>query len=160
VGDTPEKLPAFAGRDVTPSQGRNELGSRDRDQRAAVGVARAHGATAVALVGASFGGALTLAAQLQPKALIILSAPLSADAFTVSPADLKTLATPKLFMASQRDTQYVGAVQQMSDAASGPKQLRIFPGKRHGDAILTRADTGAEAMRLLGDFLRAYAPAA
>jgi pimeloyl-ACP methyl ester carboxylesterase len=147
-------------RGIPPSQGHDDLTRRDNDLRAAVAVARAHGATSVALVGASFGGtlALALAAQIQPKALIILSAPQSADAFTVSEAELKALTAPKLFMASQDDTQYVDAVKQMYDQASEPKQIHIFPGKNHGDAILTAADTGSAAMAQVDDFLRAYAP--
>jgi pimeloyl-ACP methyl ester carboxylesterase len=149
-------------RGITPSQGRDDLSRRDSDLRAAVAVARARGATSVALVGASFGGtlALALAAQIQPKAIIILSAPRSADAFTVTDAELQALTTPKLFMASQDDTQYVGAVQQMYDQSSEPKQIHIFPGKNHGDAILTAADTGSEATQLVDAFLHTYAPTA
>jgi pimeloyl-ACP methyl ester carboxylesterase len=149
-------------RGITPSQGRDDLSRRDSDLRAAVAAARSRGAESVALVGASFGGTLTLAlaAEVQPKAVIILSAPQSADAFTLSKADLKALTIPKLFMASQEDTQYVGAIQQMYDQSSQPKQIHIFPGKNHGDSILTAADTGSEALALVDAFMRTYAPPA
>ena len=63
-------------------------------------------------------------------------------------------------MASQDDTQYVGAVQQMYDQAPEPKQLRIFPGNNDGDSILTSADAGGAAMALVEAFLRTYAPTA
>jgi esterase/lipase len=147
-------------RGIAPSQGRDDLSRRDRDLRAAVVAAHAHGATSVVLVGASFGGtlALALATQIQPKAVIILSAPLSADAFTVSEAELKALTPPKLFMASRDDSQYVGAAQQMYDQSAEPKQIHIFQGKNHGDSILTSADTGSEAMALVDAFLHTYAP--
>jgi predicted alpha/beta hydrolase len=62
-------------RGLSPSQGQNDLSRRDRDLQAAVAAARA----------------LALAAQIQPKAIIILSGPQSADAFTVSEAALKAL---------------------------------------------------------------------
>src|SRR5262245_14383892 len=149
-------------RGIDPSQGRDDLDRRDRDLRAAVGAARAHGAASVVLVGSSFGGTLTLAlaSQTPPKAVIVLSAPLSAGPFGVTEADLKALAAPKLFMASQGDTRYVGAVQQMYDMSSEPKQLHIFPGTNHGDFILTASDTSNDALQVVFSFLSAYAPPA
>jgi hypothetical protein len=63
-------------------------------------MARARGATSVVLVGVSFGGTLALAraAQVQLTALTIA----------------------QLFMASQDDTQRVGAVQQRRHQAPEP----------------------------------------
>jgi alpha/beta superfamily hydrolase len=147
-------------RGIEPSQGSDDLERRDRDLRAAIAVARDRGATTIVLMGSSFGGTLTLAlaAQTQPKAVIILSAPLSAGPFGVTEADLKALAMPKLFMASQGDTRYVGAVQQMYAMSPEPKQLRIFPGTNHGDFILAATDTGSDAMQALLVFLQKYAP--
>jgi hypothetical protein len=52
----------------------------------------------------------------------------------------------------------VGAVQQLYDQSAEPKQLHIFPGKNHGDAILTAEDTGSEAMALVDAFLHTSTP--
>jgi len=148
-------------RGIPPSGGRNDPDQRDRDLRAAVAVTRERGATSFVLVGSSFGGTLTaaLAAQLRPAAIVILSAPLSDGAIGVSDDALRTLAAPTLFMASQGDTRYVGSVQHMYELSPQPKQIGIYPGENHGDAILTAADTGDAAMRQLVAFLQAYAPA-
>jgi pimeloyl-ACP methyl ester carboxylesterase len=142
------------------SQGQDDLNRRDRDLRAAVAVARTRGATSVVLVGAGFGGTLSLAlaAQLQPVAVIILSAPLSAGPFGVTEVDLRGLAKPKLFLLSHGDTQHVGAVQQLYAWSTEPKQLRIFPGTNQGDAILNASDTGSDALQAMFTFLRAWAP--
>lgn len=148
-------------RGIPPSRGRNDPDQRDRDLRAAVEVAHARGATSLVLVGSSFGGTLTaaLAAQVRPTATVILSAPLSDGAIGVSDDDVRALAMPKLFMASRDDTRYVGSVQHMYEVSPQPKQIGIYPGANHGDAILTAADTGEAAMRHLVAFLQAYAPA-
>lgn len=147
-------------RSIAPSQGRDDLERRDRDLRAAIGVARAHGATETVLVGSSFGGTLVLAqaAQAQPKAIVILSAPLSVEGFTVSDVVLKSLTMPKLFMASQGDIRFVGAVQHLYDTSPEPKQLRLYPRTNHGDFIFVAVDTSADALQVVVNFLQTYAP--
>jgi dienelactone hydrolase len=148
-------------RGIPPSGGQNDPDLRDRDLRAAIEVARVRGATSLVLVGSSFGGTLTaaLAVQARPAAIVILSAPLSDGAISVTDDDLRALTMPKLFMATHGDTRYVGAVQHMYDVSPQPKQIEVYPGANHGDAILAFADTGGASMRQLTAFLHTYAPA-
>lgn len=148
-------------RGVDHSQGRDEPELTDRDLRAAIGVVRTHGATSIALVGASLGGLVTakVAAMQKPAAVVILSAPGGFGSLGISDAELRTITAPKLFMVSQDDRQFVGDVQHMFDTTPQPKQLHIYPGNGHGVSILLNVSTGADATQRLVSFLEANAPA-
>jgi alpha-beta hydrolase superfamily lysophospholipase len=138
----------------------NDPEARDRDLRGAVSYVRARGATAVALIGASFGGELSVkhAAELQATALVALSAPLNTSTLSVGDDDLRALAMPKLFLVSQDDTLFAGDVQHMYDVAPPPKLIQVYPGAAHGSTILTNAPTSADATERLESFLQQYAP--
>jgi alpha-beta hydrolase superfamily lysophospholipase len=138
----------------------NDPEARDRDLRGAVAYVRARGATAVMLIGASFGGLLSikLAAELQPAALVILSAPLTTSTLSVSDDELRAVAAPKLFMVSQDDTLFAGDVQHMYDVAPPPKLIQVYPGAEHGMTILTNAATNADATQRVESFILQYAP--
>src|SRR4051812_20047562 len=78
------------------------------DLLGAVAFARASGAARIVLIGASLGGITVgkVGAQVGAAAVVILSAEqeLAGYGLAVSPAELAALTVPKLFVASEEDT--------------------------------------------------------
>src|SRR5262249_31238210 len=115
------------------------------DLLGAVAYARAGGATRTVLIGASLGGITVgkVGAQAGAVAVVIISAEqdLSAYGLVVSPAELAALTVPKLFIASEQDTNTAFALtKQFYDNAPEPKQFHAYPGGVHGVGLFATAD--------------------
>jgi uncharacterized protein len=133
------------------------------DLLGAVAYARSGGATAIVLCGASLGGITVgkVGARAGAAAVVIISAEqdLSEYGLVVSPAELAALTVPKLFIASERDTNTPYALTLLFyDNAPEPKQLHTYPGGVHGVGLFATADGDDLRGRLLG-FLDVQAPA-
>ena len=133
------------------------------DLLGAVAYVRANGATRIVLIGASLGGITVgkVGARAGAAAVVIMSAEqdLSAYGLVVSPAELAALTVPKLFIASEQDTNTPYAqTKQFYDNAPGPKQFHAYPGGVHGVGLFASAAGDDLRGRLLG-FLADAAPA-
>jgi pimeloyl-ACP methyl ester carboxylesterase len=133
------------------------------DLLGAVAYARQGGAVRVVLIGASLGGITVgkVGAQVGAAAVVIISAEqdLSEFGLVVSPAELAGLTMPKLFIASEQDTNTPYALtKQYYDNAPEPKQFHSYPGSTHGVGLLAPGQHNDLGGRLL-DFLLAQAPA-
>jgi len=133
------------------------------DLLGAVAYARSGGAAQIVLCGASLGGITVgkVGAQVGAAAVVIMSAEqdLSDYGLVVSPAELAALTVPKLFIASERDTNtpYAQTLQFYQNAPE-PKQLHTYPGGVHGVGLFATADGDDLRGRLL-DFLEVQVPA-
>jgi dienelactone hydrolase len=127
------------------------------DLAGAVTYVRSRGARHVVLVGASLGGITTgkVAASTHPDAVVIMAAEqdLAGYDLAVSPTELAQLTQPKLFVASEQDTNTpYAAVKAYFDHAPPPKQFAPFPGSDHGVRLFTTGH--GDALRtLLLDFI-------
>jgi hypothetical protein len=133
------------------------------DLLGAVAYARSAGATRIVLCGASLGGITVgkVGARAGAAAVVIISAEqdLSDYGLVVSPAELAALTVPKLFIASQGDTNTPYALtKQFYDNAPEPKELHTYPGGVHGVGLFDTADGDDLRSRLLG-FLQDQVPA-
>jgi len=133
------------------------------DLLGAVAYARSAGATWIVLCGASLGGITVgkVGARAGAAAVVIISAEqdLSDYGLVVSPAELAALTVPKLFIASQGDTNTPYAMtKQFYDNAPEPKQLHTYPGGVHGVGLFDTANGDDLRSRLLG-FLQDQVPA-
>jgi uncharacterized protein len=133
------------------------------DLLGALAYVRAGGATRTVLIGASLGGITVgnVGARAGAAAVVIISAEqdLSAYGLVVSPAELAALTVPKLFIASEQDTNTPYALtKQFYDNAPEPKQFHAYAGGVHGVGLFATADGDDLRGRLL-DFLAAQVPA-
>jgi hypothetical protein len=96
-----------------------------------------------------------MAASVQPAALILLSAPTTAQGFTVADEELQAITGVKLFLTSEGDPNK-DATLHMFAVATDPKDHQVWPGEtyantffhEHRDAVVQRMIT----------FLKTHAP--
>ncbi len=150
---------AFDFRGHNASAGPADVSREDVDLRAAIRFLRAQGATRIALMGASLGGAVTLrvAATESVVAVATLSAVATMPTQEVTDDIIKAIKAPKLFINSTLDYA-ADATQHMYDVAAPPKQIHLYPGIAHGVGIFS-GDNGTDLIQRLLTFMDTYAKA-
>jgi pimeloyl-ACP methyl ester carboxylesterase len=149
------------------SEGPSELGKNWRDAMAAVGFMERRGAKKIFLIGASMGGLAVLRAARMPEVdlsgVVSLSTPQFPSKYytaepqvnDVTPARLRQIEEPKLFVAGTRDVQLPGTAplragvssvafaadaRRMFDAAEEPKELALVDSSYHSSELVTTAE--------------------
>ncbi len=167
------------------SEAHNELEKNWRDALAALAFLEKRKARKVFLVGASMGGLAVLRAARMPgvdvAGVVSLSTPQfpsryyvgEPQANDVTPARLRQLDEPKLFVAGKDDVQLPGSApfrtgvesvrfaadaRRMFQAAGEPKQLALLDSASHSSELVTQAedDVVKATRRLVLRFLRAH----
>ena len=142
------------------SEGDMELENNWRDAMAAVALLEQRGAKKIFLIGASMGGLAVLRAARTPgvdvAGVVSLATPQfpfkhyealgESQANDVTPARLKQIDEPKLFIAGKDDVQFAeGEVRfaedarRMFDAAAEPKELALVDSSFHSSELVTAA---------------------
>lgn len=130
------------------------------DIAALVAELRRTGVTKVVLMGASMGGAMSIAAATTIKppvdALVSVSAPGSYDGVNAA-ADAPSLAVPVLYAAGTADGNFGSTAQALSNATpAGLGQLELVDSSAHGVDLLTPRSPNTEALRVkIEQFLKA-----
>jgi esterase/lipase len=125
------------------STGKREYTLSDKDLGAAINFMRAQGAKQIVLVGGSLGGMASLkqASIKQLAGLGVISSPLQAPGFVVSPDEIKTVNAPKFFVAGKPDTTVpYTETTAIYEIVSQPKTLQTYGGSAHGTDILKTSD--------------------
>ncbi len=148
------------------SEGSVEFGKNWRDAMAAVGFMETRGAKKLFLIGASMGGLAVLRAARMPEVdvagVVSLATPqwpskyytVETRANDVTPARLRQIDEPKLFVAGTKDIQLPGTAplrpgvtsvrfaadaRRMFDAGEEPKELALFDSSFHSSELVTTA---------------------
>ncbi|HKT40147.1 MAG TPA: alpha/beta fold hydrolase [Ktedonobacterales bacterium] len=150
---------AFDFRGRNTSEGPADTAKEDIDLRAAIRFLQSQGATRIALMGASLGGAVTLrvAATESVVAVATLSAVATMPTQEVTDDIIKAIKAPKLFINSTLDYA-ADATQHMYDVAPPPKQIHLYPGIAHGVGIFS-GDNGPDLIERMLTFMDTYTPA-
>jgi pimeloyl-ACP methyl ester carboxylesterase len=134
------------GGDAGCSAGEKDVGAIWQDVVGAVAFVRAEGAVEVVLMGASMGGTASLVASgrgdVQPAAIVTLSAPTQIEDLVVTPDLLARVSAPKLFVAGVGDAEAADAAQRLYDMAPQPKRVEILTSDDHGTDLLTGNQSG------------------
>ena len=132
------------------------------DLLGAIGYVRGLGATRVVLIGASLGGIAVgkVAGASDAAAVVVLASPqeLSEFGLVVTPAELAAITAPKLFIASEEDTNArFEDTRSYFENAPEPKQFHSFTGGVHG-VLLFATGQGDELRQLLLTFVTTNVP--
>ena len=148
-----------AGGNAGCSGGSKDIPKISEDVVAAATYLRHTGVSRVMLVGASMGGTASLLAAAQPEvdpsAIVTLSAPLSFEGLTIDPTTLQNVETPKLFIAGTGDATAAQAAQSLYDQALGSRRVEIEPTDDHGTDLLT-GTRGEEVQKLITNYLAQF----
>jgi pimeloyl-ACP methyl ester carboxylesterase len=147
----------------------SELGKNWRDAMAAVRFMKTRGAKKIFLIGASMGGLAVLRAARMPEVdvsgVVSLATPQFPSKYytgepranDVTPARLRQIDEPKLFVAGTKDVQLPGTAplrpgvksvrfavdaRRMFDAAEEPKELALVDSAHHSSELVTVAEAG------------------
>jgi hypothetical protein len=90
----------------------------------------------VGLVGAGLGGTASanLALEQTIGALVFLSSPRQVAGMSVPDETLATEGLPKYFANSKGD-RFAEDTRSMFDLAAGPKEIHMYPGEAHDEAL-------------------------
>ena len=128
-----------------------------RDLTAAVAQLRADGAKKVAVVGASFGGAVAMTYASGVDAVVSLSGETALPQYHLDPLDaVSHLHAPLLIVGSRNDTYLpiAGARELLHRAGSSAKRLVLYPGSWHGWQIVEDAPYARRARAVVLAWLR------
>jgi hypothetical protein len=134
------------------------------DLLGAVAYVRGLGATRVILIGASLGGIAVgkVAGPVRADATVVLSSPTGLPAYglVITPAELAAMPGPKLFVASEDDTNppYDDTVSYY-ESVPEPKRFQSFSGSAHGVRLFA-SEHGDELRQLLLTFVATNVPVA
>lgn len=113
----------------------------------------------VVLVGASMGGIASLEAavtrDIDPAAVVTLSAPHIWQGLELTHEELRGFAAPSLFINTEND-DFILSTRRMVAEVPGAEQ-QIYPGRAHGTELLVGDHASAIVKRIV-EFLQAQAP--
>ncbi len=136
--------------------GERDFSKLDEDLSRAVGFLRDRNKQQVFLIGASMGGttSLVVAAREDLAGVVAVSAPAQFDSQDALAA-AASITEPKLFIASEDDTEAATSLAALIGASSEPKDEQIYTGDRHGTDLL-QGEHAAAFLELILAFLREH----
>ena len=113
----------------------------DAEARAVLSLLRKRGFSRIGIMGVGLGGLAIVKQGSEPEVvgMVLISTPTSAGRLRFDPSDVAGTTYPKLFIAAEKDfgnsRPFAAMAQQMHDAASKPRAIRIYPGAAHSMAM-------------------------
>jgi dienelactone hydrolase len=121
------------------------------DLRGAMAFMRGHHVTALALIGSSLGGLVSLkqASLDSVTAVVAISSPIEWEDVRLSESDLARLTAPKFFVTSEENEPFTSDTQRMYELTPTPKEQQVYPGRLHGIQLFDDAASADLLLKLL-----------